>query len=105
MRAEAAFTNSTPSASVSGRGWTPNELAALIRVSPDRVRSWIASGELGAINTARVGCGRPRFVVLPHHLAAFERRRAAAQPTPAPRRGRRLIGAVDYYADTDGGST
>ena len=30
------------------RGMTPRELARVLRVSPDRVRAWIASGELGA---------------------------------------------------------
>jgi len=32
------------------RGHTPAELARLLRVSPDRVRAWIANGELGALN-------------------------------------------------------
>jgi excisionase family DNA binding protein len=81
------------------RGHTPAELARLLRVSPDRVRAWIKSGELGAIDTATHRCGKPRYVILPHHLAEFERRRAAATPAgkPAPRR-RRLV-AVDYYPD------
>jgi excisionase family DNA binding protein len=80
------------------RGYTPRELARLLRVSPDQIRAWIRSGELGAIDTARVRCGRPQFVVLPEHLAEFTRRRAAAPPRPAPRRRRRTA-LVDYFPD------
>lgn len=80
-----------------GRGWTPNELARLLRVSPDRVRGWIVRGELQALNTAATRCGRPRYVVLPHHLAAFEQGRRASEPAPPRRRRRRP--AKDYYPD------
>jgi hypothetical protein len=82
-----------------GRGLTPNEVARLIRVSPDRVRAWIKSGELGAIDTAPHRCGKPRYVILPGHLAEFERRRRAATPAakPAPRRRRAPV--KDYYPD------
>ena len=84
------------------RGWTPNELSRLLRVSPDRIRGWIASGELTAVNTSSVRCGKPRYVVLPHHLAAFEQRRAAAS-SPKPQRRRRLAAVVDYYPDSGAG--
>jgi hypothetical protein len=80
-----------------GRGWTPNELARLIRVSPDRVRGWIKAGLLGAVDTSAVRCGKPRYVVLPHHLAEWERQRSAAPP-PKPRRKKRTQ-MVDYYPD------
>ena len=81
------------------RGYTPNELARVLRVSPDRIRAWIRAGELGALDTARHRCGKPRCVILPHHLAEFERRRSAAPPPKAPRRRRRQATAVDYYPD------
>jgi hypothetical protein len=80
------------------RGYTPNELARVLRVSPDRVRAWIAKGELGAINTAPAQCGKPRFVVLPHHLAEFERRRSAVPRLRSPRRRKRTA-LIDYYPD------
>jgi hypothetical protein len=83
-----------------GRGYTPAELARLLRVSPDRVRAWIVAGELTAINTASRRCGRPRFVILPQHLTEFAARRAAAAPKPAPRRRRRQPNMIDYYPDT-----
>jgi excisionase family DNA binding protein len=78
-------------------GYTPNELARRLRVSPDRVRDWIRRGELKAINTASRG-GRPRFVVLPDQLEAFiAGRKAATSPAaPKPKRQKRT-GKVDYY--------
>jgi hypothetical protein len=58
----------------------------------------IKAGELGAIDTARHRCGRPRYVVMPAHLAEFIRRRAAAPPPkPAPRKKR--INFVDFFPD------
>jgi hypothetical protein len=59
-------------------GLTVRDVARRYRVGGDKVRLWIARGELAAVNTAAALCGKPRFVVLPEHLAAFERRRAAA---------------------------
>ena len=79
-----------------GRGYTPRELARLLRVSPDRIRAWIVAGELGAVDTSRVRCARPRYVILPQHLAEFTRQRSAAQPKATPRRKRRPV-LVDYF--------
>jgi hypothetical protein len=97
-----------------GRGWpvrrdgtdtappgvaqTVREVAKRYRVSPDRVRAWIKAGRLGAINTADARCARPRFVVLPDHLAAFERAHSAGPP-PRPARRRKRTAVVDYYPD------
>jgi excisionase family DNA binding protein len=78
------------------RGLTPSELARVLRVSPDRIRAWIKAGELGAIDVARHRCGRPRYVVLPHHLAEFERRRRAATAPRPPRQRKRTL-EIDYY--------
>jgi hypothetical protein len=80
------------------RGWTPRELARLLRVRVERVRGWIQDGSLKAINTAAAKCGKPRYVVLPHHLAEFERQHAAAAPKEGPRRRRRKA-TKDYYPD------
>jgi hypothetical protein len=87
----------TPSSHPAARGWTPRELASIIRVSPDRVRAWIVSGELGAINTAPHRCGKPRYIILPHHVAEFERKRAAAAPPKSPRRRRQAAGVIDFF--------
>jgi excisionase family DNA binding protein len=80
------------------RGLTPNELARLLRVSADKIRRWIKTGHLGAVNVAGVTCARPQFVILPHHLAEWERLRSAAPPPKPPRR-RKRIPVVDYYSD------
>ena len=82
-------------------GRTPNELARVLRVSPDRVRRWIMNGELGAINTASSRSGKPRYVILPHHLSAFERIRAAATAPKSARRRRRPV-EVDYFPHLPG---
>ena len=80
------------------RGYTPNELARLLRISPDRIRALIQSGELGALNLASARCRKPRYVILPHHLQEFERGRAAAQPIK-PYRRRKQTALVDYFPD------
>jgi excisionase family DNA binding protein len=82
------------------RGLTVREVAKLLRISKDRIRSMIQRGELGALNVAAVRSGRPRFVVLPHHLAAFEQSRTAGPPPKAtPRRKRRPPNWIDFYPD------
>jgi excisionase family DNA binding protein len=81
------------------RGLTVPELARLLRVSPDKIRFWVRSGELPAINTSGSRCARPRFVILPHHLVEFEKSRGAAAP-PRPARRRRRQRATDYYPET-----
>ena len=80
-------------------GLTPSQVGRLLRVAPDRVRAWIRSGELKAINTAPTACGKPRFVVLPSHLEEFTRRRqVVTQPPPSPRR-KRQPEVIDFYPD------
>jgi hypothetical protein len=81
-------------------GLTVRDVARRYRVGEDKVRSWIARGELAAINTAAVLCGRPRWVVTPAALAAFERGRRGGPPPKQARRRRRQSPAVDYYPDT-----
>jgi excisionase family DNA binding protein len=80
------------------RGLTVREVAWYLRLGRDRVRELIRRGELGAIDTGTARRGKPRWVILPHHLAEFARRQAAtAAPKPAPRR--RGPAAKDYYPD------
>ncbi len=78
-------------------GLTVADAARRYRVSPDKLRSWIARGALRAVNTAAALCGRPRWVISPDALVEFERRRAGGPPPKQPRRRRRQVGQVDYY--------
>ena len=82
----------------SERGLTPNELAYRYGVGIHKVLGWIARGELRAINVAADLGGRPQWVILPEHLAAFEARRAAG-PKPATTRTKRAkdTGVIEYF--------
>jgi transposase len=71
--------------SLAAPGLTVRDVARRYRVSPDKVRGWIARGELPAVNTAAALCGKPRWVVTPDALASFERRRAGRPPPSRPR--------------------
>jgi len=83
------------------RGFTPRELARRWRVSPDKVRALVRSGELAALNLASPRCGKPRLVITPEAVAAFERGRAAAPPPkpPKPPERRKRTSQIDYYPD------
>ena len=85
-----------------GRGLTVRETAAYLRIGPDRVRAMIRRGELGAISTATTRCGRPRFIILPQHLATYEQAHRVLTPTPTPRRRRRPV-MIDYLANVPDG--
>jgi hypothetical protein len=79
-------------------GLTVADVARRYRVGEDKVRTWIARGELLAINTAMALCGRPRWVIPADALAGFERRRAGGPPPKQPRRRKRTA-VVDFYPD------
>jgi transposase len=81
-----------------GGGYTVADIARRFRVGEDKVRGWIARGELIAVNTAATLCGRPRWVVTVESLAVFERGRTTAQPAKTVRR-KRQTGTVDFYPD------
>jgi excisionase family DNA binding protein len=80
------------------RSLTVPEAACHLRVGQDKIRRWITLGELRAINTASALCGRPRWVIPPDALAAFERSRAAG-PAPGPARRRKRTTPADFYPD------
>jgi transposase len=79
-------------------GLTVRDVARRYRVGEDKVRAWIRRGELRAINTAMVLCGRPRWVVTHDAIAEFERRRAGGPPPKQPRRKKRTE-LIDYFPD------
>ena len=81
----------TPSAELQIR-LTVAEAADRLRVDSDKIRLWIRRGEFpGTYNAAaRTGPGtKPRWRIPLAAIEAFEARRAANPPTPAPRPGRR----------------
>jgi transposase len=80
-------------------GHTTAEIARRYRVSEEKVRAWIARGDLKAVNTAAALCGRPRWVILPEALAEFENRRRGGPAAKAERRRRRRTHETDYYPD------
>jgi hypothetical protein len=82
-------------------GLTVADLARRWRVGQDKIRGFIARGELEAINTATVLCGKPRWVILPDALERFERGRRGGT-TPKPPRRRKRIDEVDYYPGEPG---
>jgi hypothetical protein len=88
-------TDTTPTPA---RGLAVADVARRYRVSPERVRGWIARGELRALNTRDVRCARPRYVIPPEALADFERGRSAG-PAPKPPRKKKRTVRVDYYPD------
>lgn len=79
-------------------GYTVTEIAKRLRVGEEKVRAWITSGKLRAINTADVNERKPRYVVLPEALAEFERGRCVTPP-PKPARRKRKAFVKDYFPD------
>ena len=77
---------------------TPPEVAKRLRVSADKVRAWIAAGQLRAIDvSARPGIGKPRWRIHPTDLIAFENSRTARPPAkPKPRR-RKPADVIQYF--------
>lgn len=65
---------------------TPPQIARLLHIRSEKVRAWIASGELVAFDVSEHSGGRPRFRVHRDDLQAFlERRRAKPPPKPIRR--------------------
>jgi hypothetical protein len=83
------------------RGLTPREAGRVLRKSPDWIRAMIQAGKLGALNLATGRGRKPRYIILPEHLAEFTRaRRVVPQPAPTPvSRRKRIASGIDYYPD------
>ena len=78
---------------------TPPTVARALGIHPDKVRGFIESGELEAINLAVNRCGRPRYRITPAALEAFlERRKVVPRPLAIRRRREKdQPGFVRYY--------
>jgi len=84
--------------SLPAAGVTVPELAKLLRVGQDKIRGWIKKGMLGAVNTASEECGTKRFVIMPWHLAEWEKRRNAG-PAPKQVKSKKQTTRIDHYPD------
>ena len=77
---------------------SPPELARRWGVSAEKVRTWVRTGELKAVNGATRPGERPRFLIDIVDLAEFEARRLVVATPAAPRRRRRRdIGVTKYF--------
>ncbi len=65
---------------------TPPEYAKRLGVSPDKVISWIRSGQLRAMDGSTVPGGRPRYLIDEADIQAFEQSRAVTPPNKRIRR-------------------
>lgn len=68
---------------------SPRAVAARYGVDAGKVRAWIRSGQLRAINVAATVGGKSRWRITAEDLATFEAARAAASsPRPSRRRAK-----------------
>ena len=79
---------------------TPKQVADRYGVSVHTVLHWIDSDQLKAINCGRApGKLKPRWKILPEHLAAFElTRQSGSAPQPNHRRRKaEPAGVIEFY--------
>lgn len=67
---------------------TPPKLARTLGVTADKIRAWINSGELVAVDLATRRGGRRRLRIMPADLDAFLRRRRVVPASSGKRRKR-----------------
>ncbi len=82
----------------SGDSYTPPRLARRWLVKPEKVVAFIRGGHLKAINVASSTSGRPRWVITPEAVAAFEAARSAVSAEPVPRtRRRKAATTIEFF--------
>ena len=74
---------------------TPPQVARRLGVNPDKVLSWIRSGELPAVNVTTKPGGRPKYRIAPADLDTFRTRRSPQQRIK-PKRAAKSSGKVYY---------
>jgi len=74
---------------------TPPAVAKLLHVRPDRVRAWIRSGQLRAVDLS--DGTRPRFRISESDLQIFLNRRSAAPEPKVSRRRRRDPDVIEFF--------
>lgn len=72
-------------------------IAKLYHVDTHKVRAWIRTGELRAIDASTHIGGRPRYLVSISDLEAFEQSREVIPACPTPRRVCRRRPQVKQY--------
>lgn len=78
--------------------YTPPRLAKRYSIKPSKVLGWIRSGELEAINISAKPGQRPRWVVTPEALVAFESRRSSSLTVKSdPIRRRKDRRVTEYF--------
>ena len=78
--------------------WTVPELAHRWRVSCDKVRGWLARGELVGINIAADPLGRrPRWRIRESDVVEFEARRGVARADHRGRRRRQPAEIIQFF--------
>jgi hypothetical protein len=78
-------------------GFTVADLCRRWRIGPDKVRSFLARGELVGVNLATHLSGRPQWRITRESVELFERRRTSAPPPKPARRRRQPSDFVDYF--------
>jgi hypothetical protein len=69
-----------------GEDFTTTRLAQKLKVSPDKVRNWISSGELRATNVAKAGRSRPKYRIWRRSNAAARQCRRNQRRLPGVRK-------------------
>jgi hypothetical protein len=71
--------------------------ARYYRIGEGKVRAWIRTGELVAVNVSS-SPGKPQWRITARSIEQFERRRSSAPLPKAPRR-RRVPDEIDFLPD------
>jgi hypothetical protein len=82
-----------------GAGLTVAAFARRYRIGEGKVLGWIRSGELRAINTASSLAGRPRWLIPPEAITAFEAKRAGGPSPATAKQRRRRTSGIDFFPD------
>jgi hypothetical protein len=82
------------------RHFTPAEIATRFNCLPAKVRDWIKTGQLSAINAATDPRGKkPRWQITAESLEAFERSRSSKPATSRTARPRKrdTTGVIEFF--------
>ena len=76
----------------------PAQVAKLLKMKPDTVRTLIKNGDLAATNVAiRPSSGRPRYLISQASLDEFLASRRVKKPAKTARRKRQPAGVIEFF--------